>query len=249
LPLFFLDRLSDYAYIEKVNHKTVRVLSVELEFLTALLLIIGIDIVLGGDNAIVIALASRNLPEAKRNKAIFLGTGLAIVVRITLTILAVYLLLIPFLQFVGGLLLIFIAYKLLVDNENDSSDIHAGATLGAAVKTIVFADIVMGFDNVIAVAGAAQGNIYLVMIGLLVSVPIIIWGSKLILYLMERFSALVYVGGGILAYTAGNMMTHESRLQPFFKAYEPLQHGLPILTVAIVLLVGYSVNYRKKRNA
>ncbi|WP_246938602.1 TerC family protein [Bacillus pinisoli] len=218
----------------------------ELEFWTALLLIIGIDIVLGGDNAIVIALASRNLPESKRNKAIFLGTGLAIVIRIVLTILAVYLLQIPFLQFIGGILLLYIAYKLLVDDGDDTADIHAGATLGAAVKTIVFADIVMGFDNVIAVAGAAHGNIYLVMIGLFVSVPIIIWGSKLILYLMERFASLVYVGGGILAYTAGNMLVHEDRLQPFFNQNETLRILIPIFTVVLLLLVGYIVNKRKK---
>ncbi|WP_456275862.1 TerC family protein [Bacillus sp. AK128] len=220
----------------------------ELEFLTALLLIIGIDIVLGGDNAIVIALASRNLPEAKRNKAIFLGTGLAIVVRILLTVMAVYLLQIPFLQFVGGILLIYIAYKLLVDDGDDHNDIHAGVTLGAAVKTIVFADIVMGFDNVIAVAGAAHGNIFLVMIGLLVSVPIIIWGSKLILYFMERFSALVYVGGGILAFTAGNMMVHEERLQLFFNNYEMLKLGLPIITVILLLGTGYWINTNKLKS-
>ncbi|KAA0546523.1 TerC family protein [Bacillus sp. BGMRC 2118] len=217
----------------------------DLEFLSALLIIIGIDIVLGGDNAIVIALASRNLPESKRNKAIFLGTGLAIVVRVLLTILAVYLLKIPFLQLVGGILLIVIAYKLLVDNE-DEMNINAGVTLSAAVKTIVFADIVMGFDNVIAVAGAAQGNILLVVIGLLVSIPIIIWGSKLILMLMERFSALVYVGAGILAFTAGKMMTHESRLAEFFETYASLQYILPITTVILVLASGYIKNKSAK---
>ncbi|MBM7659752.1 YjbE family integral membrane protein [Bacillus mesophilus] len=220
----------------------------ELELLTAILLIIGIDIVLGGDNAIVIALASRNLPESKRNKAIFLGTGLAIVTRIILTVLAVYLLQIPFLQFVGGLLLLYIAYNLLVDDGHDNRDIQAGVTLGAAVKTIVFADIVMGFDNVIAVAGAAHGNIYLVIIGLLFSVPIIIWGSKLILYLMERFTALVYVGGGILAFTAGNMLVHEERLQPFFNHYSMLKLGLPLITVVLLLGIGYWVNSNKIRN-
>jgi YjbE family integral membrane protein len=220
---------------------------VELEFLSALLIIIGIDIVLGGDNAIVIALASRNLPEKQRNKAIFIGTGLAIIVRIILTIVAVYLLQIPFLHLVGGLLLIVIAYNLLVDNEDDTSKIRAGSTLASAVKTIVFADIVMGFDNVIAVAGAAHGNIYLVVIGLLVSVPIIIWGSKIILYLMERYSALVYVGGGILAYTAGKMITHESRIQSFFRSVQGLEIIFPIAILVIVLIAGYSKNYISRR--
>jgi YjbE family integral membrane protein len=214
----------------------------DLELLSAVLLIIGIDIVLGGDNAIVIALASRNLPEKQRNKAIFLGTGLAIIIRIILTILAVYLLTIPFLQLIGGILLIMIAFKLLVDEEDDASNIKAGATLGAAVKTIVFADVVMGLDNVIAVAGAAHGNIFLVVIGLLVSVPIIIWGSKIILHFMERFPSLVYIGAGILAYTAGKMITHEKRLFFLLEQYPSLSYIMPIITIILVLVSGYIVN-------
>lgn len=214
----------------------------DLELLSAVLLIIGIDIVLGGDNAIVIALASRNLPEQQRNKAIFLGTGLAIVVRIVLTILAVYLLTIPYLQLVGGLLLIMIAFKLLVDEGDDTANIKAGATLGAAVKTIVFADIVMGLDNVIAVAGAAHGNIFLVVLGLIVSVPIIVWGSKIILHFMERFPSLVYIGAGILGYTAGKMITHEKRLFFLIEQYPPLAYIVPVVTVILVLASGYIVN-------
>ncbi len=175
----------------------------DLEFLTSVLMIVGIDVVLGGDNAIVIALASRNLPESKRNKAILIGTLLAIVLRIVLTILAVYLLDIPFLQLIGGVLLTLIAVNLLTDNSNDLSSIQGKTTLFQAVRTIVFADLVMGFDNVIAIAGAAHGRFSLVIIGLLISIPIIIWGSKLILMLMERFPFLIYCGAAILAYTAG----------------------------------------------
>ncbi|TYR79505.1 TerC family protein [Priestia megaterium] len=214
----------------------------DLELITSIILIIGIDIVLGGDNAIVIALASRNLPEQQRNKAIFLGTGLAVVVRIFLTILAVYLLTIPYLQLIGGILLLIIAFKLLVSDDDDSSTIKAGATLRAAVKTIVFADLVMGLDNVIAVAGAAHGNILLVIIGLLVSVPIIVWGSKLILYLMERFPLLVYAGAGILAYTAGNMICHEKNLAGFFAQNHPFELLFPLIAIIIVLLSGMLVN-------
>ena len=121
-------------------------------------MIVGIDVVLGGDNAIVIALASRNLPESKRNKAILIGTLLAIVLRIILTILAVYLLDIPFLQLIGGVLLTLIAVNLLTDNSNDLSSIQGKTTLFQAVRTIVFADLVMGFDNVIAIAGALTGD-------------------------------------------------------------------------------------------
>ncbi|MBU8686850.1 TerC family protein [Priestia megaterium] len=214
----------------------------DLELITSILLIIGIDIVLGGDNAIVIALASRNLPEYQRNKAIFLGTGLAVIVRIVLTILAVYLLTIPYLQLIGGFLLVIIAFKLLVSEGDDASSIRAGVTLGAAVRTIVFADIVMGLDNVIAVAGAAHGNIILVVTGLLVSVPIIVWGSKLILYLMERFPLLVYGGAAILAYTAGNMIGHEKNLHSFFADHTSLGTFIPFLTIAVVLISGMVVN-------
>ncbi len=214
----------------------------DLELLTSILLIIGIDIVLGGDNAIVIALASRNLPEKQRNKAIVLGTGLAVVVRILLTILAVYLLTIPYLQLIGGILLVVIAFKLLVSNEDESSNIKASATLGAAVRTIVFADLVMGLDNVIAVAGAAHGNILLVIIGLFVSIPIIVWGSKLILYLMERFPLLIYAGAGILAYTAGNMIRHEKNLHGFFANNHTLETSIPVITVILVLASGLLIN-------
>ena len=150
----------------------------DLEFLTSVLMIVGIDVVLGGDNAIVIALASRNLPESKRNKAILIGTLLAIVLRIILTILAVYLLDIPFLQLIGGVLLTLIAVNLLTDNSNDLSSIQGKTTLFQAVRTIVFADLVMGFDNVIAIAGATHGRFLLVIIGLLISIPIIIWGKE-----------------------------------------------------------------------
>ncbi|MCP8968311.1 TerC family protein [Ectobacillus ponti] len=221
-----------------------------LDLLMSVLIIVGIDVVLGGDNAIVIALASRNLPEKQRNKAIVIGTGLAIVVRILLTIIAVYLLQIPFLQLVGGILLLFIAYNLLTgESEENMSSIQAGTTLFAAVRTIVFADVVMGFDNVLAIAGAASGHIWLVVFGLLISIPIIVWGSKLILLLMEKFSALVYIGAGILAYTAGKMMTHEPRLHDFFEKNSYLTIGLPIAAIVGVIAAGYISNQIRLKKA
>jgi len=210
----------------------------DFEFISQILIIIGIDIVLGGDNAIVIALACRNLPVAKRNKAIFLGTGLAIVVRILLTILAVYLLMIPYLQLIGGLFLIYIAYNLLTDEDDESNKIRSGATLFQAVRTIVVADLVMGFDNVLAVAGAAGGEIILVIIGLFISIPIIVWGSKIILKFMERFPVIIYIGAGILGLTAGKMITHEERIQPLLEAYKYSDYIIPIITILIVLIAG-----------
>ena len=220
----------------------------DLEFLTSVLMIVGIDVVLGGDNAIVIALASRNLPESKRNKAILIGTLLAIVLRIILTILAVYLLDIPFLQLIGGVLLTLIAVNLLTDNSNDLSSIQGKTTLFQAVRTIVFADLVMGFDNVIAIAGAAHGRFLLVIIGLLISIPIIIWGSKLILILMERFPLLIYCGAAILAYTAGKMVTHEDRLATFFHNNPSFTAGIPYLFIFTILCIGFIVQRVRLRN-
>ncbi|WP_020059816.1 TerC family protein [Bacillus sp. 123MFChir2] len=220
----------------------------DLDFLTSIFIIVGIDVVLGGDNAIVIALASRNLSEAERNKAIILGTGLAIILRILLTVMAVYLLNIPFLQLVGGILLTFIAINLLTDNSHNLSSIKAKTTLFQAVRTIVFADLVMGFDNVLAIAGASHGNITLVIIGLLISIPIIIWGSKLILICMEKFPFLVYIGAAILAYTAGRMVMHEENLQSFFETKPIFTASIPFLFMITVLLVGIVVNQVKLRN-
>ncbi|MFC7062802.1 TerC family protein [Halobacillus seohaensis] len=211
------------------------------DLLEPILIIISIDIVLGGDNAVVIALASRNLPEHQRNKAILIGTGLAIVSRVALTTVALYLLHIPYLRLVGGLLLIYIAIKLLIDNE-DSSSIKSSDNLFSAVKTIVFADIVMGFDNVLAIAGASHGNITLVIIGLLISVPIIIWGSRIILKLMERFPMLVYIGAGILAFTAAEMILEDPHVSQYVDTLTPLITIFPILIVLLTVLTGYFFN-------
>jgi YjbE family integral membrane protein len=215
---------------------------VDLEIITSLLLIIGIDVVLGGDNAIVIALACRNLPERQRNKAILLGTMLAVLLRISLTIIAVYLLKIPFLQFVGGCFLLLIAYKLLTDNEDESSKIKGGVSLLTAIKTIVLADLVMGLDNVIAVAGAAHGRLYLVIFGLVFSIPIIIWGSKLILFVMERFPVFIYAGAGILAYTAGKMIIHEDKLLYLYQEHQLIANAFPFISILLVVLCGFISN-------
>ncbi|WP_078548066.1 TerC family protein [Litchfieldia alkalitelluris] len=214
----------------------------DLELITSVLIIIGIDIILGGDNAIVIALACKNLPEKQRNKAIVLGAVMAIGLRIICTILAVFLLDIPFLQFVGGFFLILIAYKLLTDKQEDHSSIKGGISLSSAVKTIVIADLVMGLDNVIAVAGAAHGNFQLVVLGLIFSIPIIIWGSKLILFIMERFPIFIYVGAAILAYTAGKMMIHEEKLQYLYDQHVQVIQLVPFITIILVIVAGYFSN-------
>jgi len=182
------------------------------QFAFALLSIVLIDIVLAGDNAIVIALAARNLPPDLQKKAVVWGTVGAIVVRTLMTIVVVWLLKIPGLLLVGGLALLWIAYRLLTADDG-GHDSHGGqASFAAAIKTIVIADAVMGVDNVLAVAGAANGSFLLVVLGLLISVPVMVWGSRLVLKLMERYSFIVYIGSAVLVITAAKMALGEQLL-------------------------------------
>lgn len=222
-------------------------MGLEMDFLIPLLTIISIDIVLGGDNAIVVALACRNLPVRIRNKAILLGIGLAIFARISLTLFAVYLLQIPMLMAIGGALLLYISYHLLVDMDDDR-DIAGQTTLFAAIKTIIIADIVMGFDNVIAVAGAAHGNTALVIIGLIISVPIIIWGSKLILYAMQRFPIIIFIGSAILAFTATKMIIHEPMLAPLFSSHPLISKSLQVSLIIAVVFSGWLIKKFRKNS-
>ncbi len=207
------------------------------EFFSALLLIIMINIVLSGDNAVVIAIASSKLAPAQRKKAILTGTFLAIIVRIIATVAAAYLLKIPFLYLIGGVILAWIAYKLLIEEEHDA-EVESSSSLIAAVKTIVIADIMMGLDNVIAIAGAAEGNILLIVLGLLISVPIMIWGSQLILKLMERFPWIVYIGSGVLALAAANMILNENVVEEMFDGASWMENLFKVAVIAIVLVAG-----------
>ncbi len=185
-------------------------------WLSALAAIILIDIVLAGDNAIVIALAARNLPEHLRKRAIVWGTVGAVAVRSAMTVAVVWLLKIPGLMLVGGLGLVWIAYKLLAPSgEGDEHDPSAN-TFWGAMKTIVIADALMGIDNVLGVAGAAHGRFDLVVIGLLVSIPIVVWGSTLVLKLVDRYPVITYIGAGVLAFTAAKMIVDEPLLDSVF---------------------------------
>jgi YjbE family integral membrane protein len=183
---------------------------------SALLAIVLIDLVLAGDNAIVIALASRNLPPHLQKKAIAWGTVGAIVVRSVMTVGVVWLLKIPGLMLVGGLGLLWIAYKLLADQSNKEHDGPVASTFWGAMKTIVVADALMGVDNVLGVAGAAQGSFDLVVIGLLISVPIVVFGSTVVLKLVERFPIIIQIGSAVLAFTAAKMIVSEQLLDPIF---------------------------------
>ncbi|MDA5109972.1 MULTISPECIES: TerC family protein [Brevibacillus] len=217
-------------------------------FWSGLLAIIVIDLVLAGDNAIVIGMAARNLPAHQQKKAIVWGTIGAIVIRAAATLAVVWLLKIPGLLLVGGLMLIWIALKLLVQDEGHET-VKAGSSLASAIWTIIVADAVMGLDNVIAVAGAAHGSFLLVVVGLLISVPVMVWGSTLVLKLMDRFPAVIYIGAAVLAYTAGSMITGEKLLAGFFAAYPILKWIIITAVVVGVLLIGRMKNQQQKRMA
>ncbi|WP_423197919.1 MULTISPECIES: TerC family protein [unclassified Cupriavidus] len=216
-----------------------------MQFLTALLSIVVIDLVLAGDNAIVIALAARNLPPHLQKKAIVWGTIGAVVVRSAMTIGVVWLLKIPGLLLVGGLALVWIAYKLLAA-EDDGDEHGAGATsLVGAMKTIIIADAVMGVDNVLAVAGAAHGSFLLVVLGLLISIPIVVWGSSLVLKLMSRFPVIIYLGAGVLAFTAVKMISHEPLVKTFFEQWPVVYWGMYVVIIGGVLGAGWLTQKRR----
>ncbi|MDP3605255.1 MAG: TerC family protein [Polaromonas sp.] len=183
---------------------------------SALLAIILIDLVLAGDNAIVIALAARNLPPHLQKKAIAWGTIGAIAVRSVMTVGVVWLLQIPGLMLVGGLGLLWIAYKLLADQGEKQHDGPVASTFWGAMKTIVIADALMGVDNVLGVAGAAQGSFDLVVIGLLISIPIVVFGSTMVLKLVERFPMIINIGAAVLAFTAAKMIVSEPLLDAVY---------------------------------
>ncbi len=210
-----------------------------MEFLSApwwsaLLAIILIDLVLAGDNAIVIALAARNLPPALQKKAIVWGTAGAIGVRSVMTLGVVWLLQIPGLMLVGGLGLLWIAYKLIADTGEDEAHGPAATTFWGAMKTIIVADALMGVDNVLGVAGAAHGSWDLVVLGLLISVPIVVFGSSVVLKLVQRFPIIIQAGAAVLAFTAAKMVVGEPLLDPVFDA--PSQAWLQWLTYGVAVL-------------
>jgi YjbE family integral membrane protein len=206
------------------------------------LAIILIDLVLAGDNAIVIALAARHLPDKLKRKAIIWGTVGAIAVRSVMTIGVVWLLNIPGLMLVGGLGLMWIAYKLLADDDGNEHSGPVSNTFWGAMKTIVVADALMGVDNVLGVAGAAHGAFDLVIIGLLISVPIVVFGSSVVLKLVERFPAIIQIGAGVLAFTAAKMIVSEPLLDTLFDAADwpqtAARWGIYGLSILGVLLAG-----------
>lgn len=199
--------------------------------------IILIDIVLSGDNAVVIALACRNLSPEQRKKGILWGVAGAVSLRVVLTVFAALVMNLPWLKLIGGLLLVWIAVKLMLPEDEDGHDIESSSNLWGAVKTIVIADFVMSLDNVIAVAGAAHGSLALLLFGLAVSIPLIVWSSQLILHWMERFPSIVLFGAGLLGYVAGQMIFSDPGVMALLP---PLPDGAAKVAgvVGAVLVVG-----------
>lgn len=215
-----------------------------MEFLSpawfsALAAIVLIDLVLAGDNAIVIALAARNLPAHLRRRAVLWGTVGAIAVRAAMTLVVVWLLQVPGLMLVGGLGLVWIAYRLLAPADGGHGEAGSATSFWAAMKTIVVADALMGVDNVLGVAGAAHGSFTLVVVGLLLSVPIMVWGSALVLRLLDRFPQISYLGAGVLAFTAAKMIVGEPLLDAVFDPHLWARLALYAVLVAGVLLAGH----------
>ena len=214
--------------------------------------IIMIDVLLGGDNDVVIAMACRNLPHEQRNKGIFWGTAGAIALRVILITFAVLLLDLPFLKVAGALLLIWIGVKLLIPDYDSHENIEGSSRLLGAIKTIIVADFVMSFDNVIAIAGAAQQaheahQTLLIIFGLLVSVPFIVFGSQVVLRLLDRFPIIIYFGGGLLGWIAGGMLVSDGYVQTHWPEFSFTAHYPSSVACAlIVIIVGHFVARRKQ---
>lgn len=212
----------------------------------SILQIIAIDIILGGDNAIVIALACKNLPDKQRKLGIFYGAMGAIILRVIMVFFATTLLLISGLKIIGGLLLLWIGVKLILDNSKDSAfNVNQEKNLLGAIKTIIIADFVMSLDNSVAIAAAANGNMYLVVFGLLLSIPIIIWGSSIILKIIDRFPVIIYLGSALLGWIAGGMIQTDVFFERNLSLIMP-NSLLPILGSAFVLIFGFIFKSAKK---
>lgn len=215
--------------------------SIPDHFWAALAQIIGIDMVLSGDNAVVIALAAASLPVRQQRLAVFWGAGAAVGMRIVLATLVVFLLKIPLLKIFGALLLLWIAVKLMLP-QDDTKDIQSGKNLFAAIRTIMLADAVMSLDNVIAVAAAAKDSILLLALGLGISIPIVIFGSTILLKLMEKFPVIITLGGALLGYVAGEMATTDPSIKSWIDANIPILHQFTAIAGAIiVVLVGTAI--------
>ena len=213
-------------------------------FWLGLLKIIGINILLSGENAVAIALAARGLPLAQQKKAILLGSGIAVILLTTLTALAAKLLTISFFQIMGGLLLLWVGVQLLSENHKAEGETKAHGTLLAAVRTILVADLIMSLDNVIGVAAAAQGNFLLLVLGLAISIPIVIFGSTVVMRLMARWPIIITMGAGLIGWVAGQTIMSDTVFTRLTSTYPLLPELGGALGIVLVLVVGQWLSKR-----
>ncbi|GKS83019.1 TerC family protein [Acidovorax sp. SUPP1855] len=219
------------------------------DFWIGLVKIVWINIILSGDNAVVIALAARSLPPHQQKKAIFWGSGAAVVLRIVLTVVAAKLLELSFLQIIGGCLLLWIGLQLMTDSDEDGEGSQSGGGLMAAVRTILIADLVMSLDNVIAVAAAAHGNMVLLILGLAISIPLVIFGSTLMIKLMERFPIIVLFGAGLIGWVGGETIASDASLHDVVLAHPSLHYVAAALGALFVVGAGKFLQSRAQQNS
>lgn len=219
------------------------------DFWIGLIKIVWINIILSGDNAVVIALAARSLPPHQQRKAVFWGSGAAVVLRIVLTVVAAKLLELSFLQIVGGCLLLWIGLQLLSDDGDEEGESKSYGNLMAAVRTILIADLVMSLDNVIAVAAAAHGNLVLLVLGLAISIPLVIFGSTLMIKLMERFPVIVVLGAALIGWVGGETIVSDASLHDFALAHPALHYIAAALGAAFVVGIGKLLPRMRKAEA
>ncbi|GED33326.1 TerC family protein [Brevibacillus centrosporus] len=210
----------------------------EEHFWLGLVHIFMIDLVLSSDNAVVIGMACRGLPNKDRKKAVLYGTLGAILLRVLLTSLTTWMLDIPLVKAIGGFLLLWIACKLMIGESEELAEVSRNQNVGQAVRTIILADFVMSLDNVLAVGGAAHGDLWLVILGLLMSIPLLMWGSAFIARLMNRFNWLVIVGGGILAFTAVEMCLEDPYVWKWVNPLMLNHMWLPVIVALLVMVWG-----------
>ena len=219
------------------------------DFWVGLMKIIWINIILSGDNAVVIALAARSLPPEQQKKAIFFGSAAAVVLRIILTVVAVKLLALPYLQLIGGLLLLYIGVQLLSENDEEEGEHKEYGSMAAAVRTILIADLVMSLDNVIAVAAAAKGSTTLLVIGLAISIPLVIFGSTLMIKLMSRFPIIVTLGAALIGWVGGETMASDVSLKDFVAANPWVHYAAAAAGAALVIALGKLLQRRAGASA
>lgn len=215
-----------------------------IAILSKILSIIVLNLVLSGDNAVVIALATRKLPASSQNKAIVIGTAGAVVLRILLMLIAIELLTMPYVKIIGAILLFYMAYDLLKTNEEET-EVKSETTLLSAIRTIIIADLVMSLDNFLAIAGVADGHFMLAVLGLIISIPIVIFGSQVILKLMDRFPWLIWLGALLIAYTAGTMLVEDHFIHHLLRG---LSNGHIVSLASCVLLAGMYFLFNRKKS-